>query len=593
VAQYRGIHYVTSRWDAAARRQHRNLDEVGKPQYTSAVFNAEGIVDYHDMLDKTQTQPEVNQKLAQAALVIENLLIKMQQSDPCSFEGYAYENLFLLLQKQYSANYDGFPGWLDKELKKKNSILRGFLHTSERPLLSTSDVPNHALKYAFGVKLYKNHKEERLRPRWRCNLKAERPYSGKVYLSLHPLTDYEEHKPSHLTSLFKQGRVNLSNFIVAERETSFMGYMPAERVVYHFKAKYPSFQGEYKHKTIFHHKYGIDESMYQALQQAFEEYAPHSIERKNVIKSLGDYLCAYNEVRLVAKAERLARTNNQVLIYRDENGFFSLNLPKTPSTASKRLGGIIEAERALYKTIASGKGSELKLIKREQFNQESEKLRFVQRHFKILLDNGYSLSDFKPMPMDKLELINDVLLLDLIADEEISLGELIDLDKKRLAIICQNPIISTIADDAYNFDKICAFSDYKMNLLANENLLQLLEFNLITIDEIRDSNTRDLARLLEFDNLDKPLSEDYSLKELLQLLNENENHIHCLTTDDLAELVLIEAPHVPELILKYAQEEDIDFNEISEQLCRLDRILFKQCLENCFTESEDESYSMN
>ncbi|MDP3268880.1 MAG: hypothetical protein Q8M40_07505, partial [Legionella sp.] len=456
---------------------------------------------------------------------------------------------------------------------------------------STSDVPNHALKYAFGVKLYKNHKEERLRPRWRSNLKAERPYSGKVYLSLHPLTDYEEHKPSHLTSLFKQGKVNLANVIVAERETSFMGYMPAEHVVYHFKAKYPSFQGKYK--TIFHHKYGIDESMYQALQKVFEEFAPHSIERKNVIKSLGDYLSAYNEVRLVAKAERLARTNNQVLIYRDENGFFSLNLPETPSTASKRLGGIIKAERTLYQTIASNKGSQLKLIKREQFDQESEKLRFVQRHFKILLKNGYSLSDFKCIPIEKLDLINDVLLLDLIADEEISLGELMKLDKKRLAIICQNPIISTIADDANNFDKICGFSENKMNLLANENLLQLLEYNLITLDEIRESNTGDLAKLLEFDNLDKPLSEDYSLKELLQLLNEDENHIHCLTTDDLAELVLFEAPHVPELILMYARNEDVDFNDISEQLCSSDRILFKQCLENCFTESEDESFSMN
>lgn len=228
VAQYRGIHYVTSRWDASARRAHREMDEIGKPQYSSAVFKAKGVEGYRDMLTKTQEDPDFHQQLSQAAMVIENLLIEMQESDPCSFKGYAYQNLFLLLQKQYSANYDGFPGWLDTELKKKNSILAEYLDNNERPLFSTSDVPNHALKYAFGVKLYEGHKDERLRPRWRDNLRAERPYSGKVYLSLHPLTDYEQHKPSHLTSLFKKGLISLGNVIIAERETSFLAYLPED-----------------------------------------------------------------------------------------------------------------------------------------------------------------------------------------------------------------------------------------------------------------------------------------------------------------------------------------------------------------------------
>ncbi|WP_298624378.1 hypothetical protein [uncultured Legionella sp.] len=587
VAQYRGIHYVTSRWDAEARREHREMDEVGKPQYSSAVFNAEGVEGYRDMINKTLTNPDFHTQLTQAAVVIENLLIAMQESDPCSFKGYAYQNLFLLLQKQYSSDYDGFPGWLDAELKKKNSILAEYLVNRERPLFSTSDVPNHALKYAFGVKLYEGHKDERLRPRWRNNLRAERPYSGKVYLSLHPLTDYVQHKPSHLTSLFKKGLVSLGNVIVAERETSFLAYMPEDRVAYHFKAKYPSFHGPYK--TLFHHKYGISKAMYSALQKAFEELAPHSQERKNVIKSLGDYLSAFNEVRLVDKAQNLAIAQNSVLIYRDENGYFSLDLSDTPSTANKRLAPIIGAERELYKAIAEGRTKALQTISRDEFDEEEEKFRYVQCYFKRLLQNGYSLADFKSIPLEKLKLIKHDCLLSAVAENEITLDQLTDLTTEQLSIICCDAVIGSIEEEPDNLELLLSFSFEKLNLLDDEQLQELLEDDELSLTDIASCKSKELTKLLKYENLKKPLKEDYSLKNLLTLLKEDKNHIRCLTADDMTDLVLDEAPDVPDLILKYAVEEDVDFEFITQNLSYSERSLFKMCLDDYFHSDSDES----
>lgn len=592
IAQYRGIHYVTSRWDAEARRAHREMDEIGKPQYSSAVFKTEGVEGYRDMLNKSQDNPDFHKQLTQAAVVIQNILIKMQESDPCSFNGYAYQNLFLLLQKQYSANYDGFPGWLNAELKKENSILAEYLDNKERPLFSTSDVPNHALKYAFGVKLYEGHKDERLRPRWRDNLCAERPYSGKVYLSLHPLTDYEQHKPSHLTSLFKKGMVSLGNVIIAERETSFLAYMPEDRVAYHFKAKYPSFHGAYK--TIYHHKYGIKEDMYKALQNAFTTFAPHTVERKNVIKSLGDYLSAYNEVRLVEKAQNLARSQNSVLIYRDEDGNFSLDLADTPTTANKRLAPIIKAERALYTTIAAGRTVALQTISRDKFDEEAEKLRYVQQHFSIVLQNGYSLADFKSIPLKIIKLINHECLLSAIAEDDITLSQLTDLTSNQLTLICQDEIIAAIEDDVHNLEIILSFSSNKLNLLGNDQLLELLVDDYLSIKDIATYKCKDLTNLLDFDNLKKPLSENYSLKNLLKLLKKDTNHIRCLTADDLTDIVIYEAPDVPDLILEYADKEDVDFEYVAKSLFKSERSSFNLCLNNYFhcdsDQSEDEHY---
>ena len=52
---------------------------------------------------------------------------------------------------------------------------------------------------------------------------------------------------------------------------------------------------------------------------------------------LGEYFCAYQEVRMVEEARLEAKRRGATLIYRNENGGFSLELPDTPTTANPRL----------------------------------------------------------------------------------------------------------------------------------------------------------------------------------------------------------------------------------------------------------------
>lgn len=350
VAQYRGIHYVTSRWDADARRKHRDMDEVGKPQYSSAVFEATNVKSYHQYIDNLENDDDFEQRLTSNAEKIHKLLLAMQHSLPVAWGGYVYLCLFYLLQYWYSYDYDGLPSRLDKDFKEENSHFSPYLLNAARPLLSTGDIPYHACKYAYGVKLYEGHEDERLRPRWRRNGRAERPYSGKIYVSLHPLTDYTEQNPSHITSLFKHGFVRLSNLIAPERETSFLGYMPSERVVYQHKAKYPSFKGNYK--SSYEEKYGIDRQMYNLIKNALREHPPHSKKRRRIKAILGEYFCSYQEVRLIDIAADKAREQNAVLIYRDEDGLFCLTHPDTPTTKNTRLGEIIRLKRQVYTELA-------------------------------------------------------------------------------------------------------------------------------------------------------------------------------------------------------------------------------------------------
>ncbi len=385
VAQYRGIHYTTSWWDMVARREHRAIDEVGKPQYSSAVLHSSGVKSYHDMINRLKNEPGFAELLVTNGNRLEKQLLRMQHSQPVVYNGYTYASLFHLLQNWYSADYAGIVDKLAKDLEQgEKSLFKPYLSNHSRPLLSTADIPYHALKYAYGIKLYKGYKDERLRPRWRKNGRAERPHSGKVYVSLHPLSDYTEYNPSHITSWFRSGLAKLSSLISSERETSFLGFLRGKRVVIQHKAKYPSFKIDGKYKKIFEVKYGINEAMFEKLKDGFKKFAPHSPERKNLKLMLGEYLCAYHEVRLIAEAEQKAKSMGAVLIYRDEHGSFArnekgsieLNIPPdTPHTANKRLCPLIMAERKLNEALSPSKTKQVaKLIQKEATKTLASKL---------------------------------------------------------------------------------------------------------------------------------------------------------------------------------------------------------------------------
>ena len=59
---------------------------------------------------------------------------------------------------------------------------------------------------------------------------------------------------------------------------------------------------------------------------------------------------------------------------------------------------------------------------------------------------------------------------------------------------------------------------------------------------------------------------------LLRLYDQDPLHLECLTTDDLTELVLDYAPDIPDIVLEYAKEQDVDLHWVQNQLCDSDAI---------------------
>ncbi len=345
IAQYRGVTYLTTRWSKPERNRHCNLDEIKLPIFSQASYKKANIS--LDALHNVTERDNHIKALEKASEEVANSLKTTKSIKNVHYKKTIYDNLFFLLQELYTTDYDGF-----HRLLQEHEHLQKLFPEGSNPFVSTGDRPYHALKYAYGIKPYLGHEHERLRPRWRKDGKAERPYSGKAYITLHPMRDYHEDGPSHVPSLNAEGKIEVNNVIVAEYESSFVALIQKDRLIKTHIAKYPSFRGPYK--KIYGYKYGLTLALYEKFKAAFQQHLPHTPGNKAVKELLGEWLCAYHEVRLIDIAKTEAEKQGGVLIYRTINGF-SLDL----SAASLLTRQSSEEVRTKIKESRSAKKTEV------------------------------------------------------------------------------------------------------------------------------------------------------------------------------------------------------------------------------------------
>ena len=360
IAQYRGIHYKVSAWNQAQRQNHRKLDEIGQPIFASAVHNAAKI-DYAgaNELAKREILAEHAAQLRQKLVALANTTPFLAQFKHNKVEtNYEFPSSRHYLQDLHAKDWDKFHEELKQNTQNikegKPPIIPGLdIPVLGEPFVSTGDIPLHALKYAYGIKPYVGHKHERLRPRWNKEGRAERPYSGKVYLSLHPIEDYVKNGPFHMISENHLGHVRMDSargeMILQERETSFPAEMASNRIVYTHIAKYPSFRGRYK--EMYAVKYGIDKELYGLFQNALTKYPPHSSGMERIKILMGEYLCHYHQIRLIEQAQFQAEQQDAVLVYLDEFGNLSLSLPSTPAKTGKDRENIRDIRNKRHREI--------------------------------------------------------------------------------------------------------------------------------------------------------------------------------------------------------------------------------------------------
>ncbi len=366
IAQYRGITYNTYKFTAPERRNSREKVELDLPVYSASVFVKAGISAerYYD----GQYHKSVDAELQKHAEQLRTILLEKRSSGPVNVAGYKYDNAAEALQDMYTNRYDYcfdvIGDYLNEQEKAKGLAASGGsaeaastaeppdewqlckdLYNAANPMVSTGDMPRHALKYAYGMKAYSGHENEILNPYWDANGNTTWPYAGKVFALLFGLEDYVRAAPLHVTSLNSKARIRVAGAIAEERETTFPSFIERKRVVAEHIAKYPSFPGDaagsgYDHK-IHLQKYGLDKDdflkFYTGVRAA-------EVQRSGAYRNIGSWLVNYHEARLIELARRLAKQRGGLLVYRDDLGNLAKGLTPIGDIHAPRIDALTKDE---------------------------------------------------------------------------------------------------------------------------------------------------------------------------------------------------------------------------------------------------------
>ncbi len=169
-----------------------------------------------------------------------------------------------------------------------------------------------------------------------------------------------------------------------------------------------------------------------------------------------------------------------------------------------------------------------------------------------------------------------------------SAKELEKVDTSKLEIIkdCFSEILE---DDKEPFNILINMPTEKLRLLGKEVLVDLILEGWVTFNELAQCSTEELGILSSYDDIKKPIIEnEMSIGELLALHAKDPMHLTCLTCDDLTDLVYEMAPDVDPVLLDYAQQADVDFDWVIEQLSEYQAVLFKTNLSNNEYSIDDE-----
>lgn len=139
-------------------------------------------------------------------------------------------------------------------------------------------------------------------------------------------------------------------------------------------------------------------------------------------------------------------------------------------------------------------------------------------------------------------------------------------------------------------------------LLSNENLLELIQDELVAFAELTSCSPQELEILLDYEIRLPIVENNLTVRQLLDLYNENPKHLEYLTCDDLYDAVLEMAPNVDPLLMHYAEEQNVDLEDVMDALCESDQMLFRINLgwddedpvsddEQCFGDEEELSHT--
>lgn len=325
IAQYRGIHYYRHHFTKQQRTDHRRTVHLNRIAPAPAVYYMSGLT-------PTQHQFARETVVEQHKSTIQETFEDLEKTGDIKqyWQGKPkkqFANASDMLQQRMSNAYGAYR---EDIIKQQHPVTKLLFEKSiiGYPHYATSDLPFHALKYAYGQKKITGLTEWRLRPQFQESGNPLHPYPGKIFISMFTPLEMYSYKTRHVAGKHNRKDLFLKGTVVPERETSIPGGLNAEAPFYEELLRIPSFD---EYDESYKYEYGIDVSLFEVLKKMIADswINDDAAERERLRKMaknkiIENTIMPYKEKKLLALAQNEARRRGGILIYRYENGIYGL-----------------------------------------------------------------------------------------------------------------------------------------------------------------------------------------------------------------------------------------------------------------------------
>jgi hypothetical protein len=321
---FRGISYLVDRWSRAAKKKHDLLPlDHDLSHYSEAVVKTIEE-DFYKLENYDSIDIAV---LSKNARHLKTVLINCKRSEPYILTGpkinRQFDNFLDGLQFCFS---NGIVNFLDL-LTIFNKNFPGVFPNDRNPFVPFSQLPFHAVRYAFGEK--NPYKDFAIIPLWDKTGRARRPHIGKLYLCICPLRVFSDiDEPNVVPYLAQVAGVTPARDVGPEYEVSFLSFVPKEYMFKSYRIRYPSFHKDYNDKMLG--KYGLTRECYEGFKNCI--LSADVKVQDAATQLLRNWLCLFYAIKAINEAQLEIQRRNGVCIFRHPDGSFQLDYPSEESS---------------------------------------------------------------------------------------------------------------------------------------------------------------------------------------------------------------------------------------------------------------------
>lgn len=295
ILTFRGFHHDPSYFSQEKRQAEREDLTAGKPAVSYATFKASGY-QADDEVDETSEEFVNGHQKIKKFFTDMRGKVDRKETDAPTRNKKVFENLYFRFVQAYVENYN--------QLFNEGTVKKDFgFDVAHNPAVSTTYLPDKAMKYASGMRNQKGADIHRLNPHYRrATGKAKHPHLGFTDVFAMDI-DYVQANGAHILELVHQGKIGIGHIKQFECEILFESMIPGQYHVHREVFSLPNFDSEYQ--AEYEEKYGLSERIFNRFKERIRdrEYPRNSNGELEILNDLIEQIVAHLGMKLKEKME--------------------------------------------------------------------------------------------------------------------------------------------------------------------------------------------------------------------------------------------------------------------------------------------------